>query len=92
MRWKADFLEGGKTALAAGEPAHIARRPDAVAALRRRQVMHENVILAGVVIKFHELRRYFARGLITAGYNVVTVQRAMARAWVTTTLSTYAHV
>jgi len=47
---------------------------------------------AGVAFKLHELRHYFASGLIAAGCDVVTVQRAMGHASATTTLSTYAHL
>lgn len=47
---------------------------------------------AGVTHKLHELRHYFASGLIAAGCDVVTVQRAMGHASATTTLSTYAHL
>lgn len=47
---------------------------------------------AGVNFKLHELRHYFASGLIAAGCDVVTVQRAMGHASATTTLSTYAHL
>ena len=43
-------------------------------------------------LQLHELRHYFASGLIAAGCDVVTVQRAMGHASVTTTLSTYAHL
>lgn len=42
--------------------------------------------------KLHELRHYFASGLIAAGCDVVTVQRAMGHSSATTTLSTYAHL
>lgn len=42
--------------------------------------------------KLHDLRHYFASGLIAAGCDVVTVQRAMGHASATTTLSTYAHL
>jgi integrase len=45
-----------------------------------------------VSFKLHELRHYFASGLIAAGCDVVTVQRAMGHASATTTLSTYAHL
>lgn len=41
--------------------------------------------------KLHELRHYFASGLIAAGCDVVTVQRAMGHASATTTLDTHAH-
>ncbi len=47
---------------------------------------------AGVAFKLHDLRHYFASGLIAAGCDVVTVQRAMGHASATTTLSTYAHL
>ena len=47
---------------------------------------------AGVNFKLHELRHSFASGLIAAGCDVVTVQRAMGHASATTTLSTYAHL
>ena len=47
---------------------------------------------AGLNFKLHELRHYFASGLIAAGCDVVTVQRAMGHASATTTLSTYAHL
>jgi integrase len=47
---------------------------------------------AGVTFKLHELRHYFASGLIAAGCDVVTVQRAMGHASAMTTLSTYAHL
>lgn len=47
---------------------------------------------AEVTYKLHELRHYFANGLIAAGCDVVTVQRAMGHASATTTLSTYAHL
>ena len=42
--------------------------------------------------KLHELRHYFASGLIAAGCDVVTGQRAMGHASATTTLNTYAHL
>ena len=42
--------------------------------------------------KLHNLRHYFASGLIASGCDVVTVQRAMGHASATTTLSTYAHL
>jgi len=46
----------------------------------------------GLTHKLHDLRHYFASGLIAAGCDVVTVQRAMGHASATTTLSTYAHL
>ena len=47
---------------------------------------------AALNFKLHELRHYFASGLIAAGCDVVTVQRAMGHASATTTLSTYARL
>lgn len=40
----------------------------------------------------HDLRHFFASGLIAAGCDVVTVQRALGHAKATTTLNTYAHL
>ncbi|MDO8308149.1 MAG: site-specific integrase [Actinomycetota bacterium] len=40
----------------------------------------------------HDLRHYYASGLIAAGCDVVTVQHALGHASATTTLSTYAHL
>jgi integrase len=37
-------------------------------------------------------RHYYASGLITAGCDVMTVQRALGHAKATTTLGTYAHL
>jgi integrase len=43
-------------------------------------------------VNLHDLRHYFASGLIAAGCDVVTVQRALGHASATTTLNTYAHL
>jgi integrase len=43
-------------------------------------------------IRLHELRHFYASGLIAAGCDVVTVQRSLGHAKATTTLSTYAHL
>ena len=40
----------------------------------------------------HDLRHFYASGLIAAGCDVVTVQRALGHAKATTTLNTYAHL
>ena len=40
----------------------------------------------------HDLRHYFASGLIASGCDVVTVQRALGHAQATVTLNTYAHL
>ena len=42
-------------------------------------------------IRLHDLRHFFASGLIAAGCDVVTVQRALGHSSATVTLSTYAH-
>jgi integrase len=48
---------------------------------------------AGVTgIRLHDLRHFYASGLIAAGCDVVTVQRALGHAKPTTTLNTYAHL
>ena len=46
--------------------------------------------LAG--IKLHDLRHFYASGLIAAGCDVVTMQRSLGHAKATTTLNTYAHL
>jgi len=43
-------------------------------------------------IRLHDLRHYFASGLIAAGCDVVTVQRALGHASAATTLRVYAHL
>ena len=43
-------------------------------------------------VRLHDLRHYFASGLIAAGCDVVTVQRALGHARATTTLDTYSHL
>lgn len=43
-------------------------------------------------IKLHDLRHYYASGLIASGCDVVTVQRALGHATATTTLNTYSHL
>ncbi len=40
----------------------------------------------------HSLRHFYASGLIAAGCDVVTVQRALGHAKATTTLETYWHL
>lgn len=42
--------------------------------------------------RFHDLRHFYASGLISAGCDVVTVQRAMGHAKASTTLGTYSHL
>jgi integrase len=43
-------------------------------------------------IKLHDLRHFYASGLIAAGCDVVTVQRSLGHAKATTTLNTCAHL
>lgn len=48
---------------------------------------------AGVTgLTLHDLRHFYASGLVAAGCDVVTVQRALGHAKATTTLNTYAHL
>lgn len=48
---------------------------------------------AGVAgVTFHDLRHFYASGLIAAGCDVVTVQKALGHAKATTTLNTYSHL
>lgn len=42
--------------------------------------------------RIHDLRHFYASGLIAAGCDVITVQRALGHANATMTLSTYAHL
>lgn len=43
-------------------------------------------------VRLHDLRHFYASGLIAAGCDVVTVQRALGHARPTTTLNTYSHL
>lgn len=43
-------------------------------------------------LRMHDLRHFYASGLIMAGCDVVTVQRAMGHSSATVTLNTYAHL
>jgi len=43
-------------------------------------------------IRLHDLRHFYASGLIAAGCDVVTVQRALGHAKPSTTLETYSHL
>ncbi|MCE3556223.1 site-specific integrase [Pseudonocardia sp. RS11V-5] len=42
--------------------------------------------------KLHDLRHFYASGLIAAGCDVVTVQRSLGHSSATVTLNTYAHL
>ena len=69
---------------------------------RPGQPPHQNTIghqrrkacrAAGVTgFLLHDLRHFYASGLIADGCDVVTVQRALGHAKATTTLNTYAHL
>ncbi len=51
------------------------------------------LIRAGVEgVRLHDLRHFYASGLIASGCDVVAVQRALGHAKSTTTLTTYAHL
>lgn len=43
-------------------------------------------------VRLHNLRHFYASGLIAAGCDVVTVQRALGHLTATTTLNTYSHL
>jgi integrase len=43
-------------------------------------------------VRLHDLRHFYASGLIAAGCDVVTVQRALGHGKATTTLNTYSHL
>jgi integrase len=43
-------------------------------------------------IRLHDMRHFYASGLISADCDVVTVQRALGHASATTTLNTYSHL
>lgn len=45
-----------------------------------------------VGLRLHDLRHFYASGLIASGCDVVTVQRAMGHATASTTLNTYSHL
>jgi integrase len=43
-------------------------------------------------MRLHDLRHYFASGLIAAGVDVVAVQRALGHRSASVTLNTYSHL
>lgn len=43
-------------------------------------------------VRLHDLRHFYASGLVAAGCDVVTVQRALGHSTATTTLNTYSHL
>ncbi|WP_026539943.1 tyrosine-type recombinase/integrase [Paenarthrobacter nicotinovorans] len=53
----------------------------------------QTVEAAGLeAVKLHDPRHFYASGLIAAGCDLVTVQRALGHSKATTTLNTYAHL
>lgn len=60
---------------------------------RRCRWWHKTLKNAGLSdIRLHDLRHFYASGLIANGRDVMTVQRALGRASATTTLATYTHL
>jgi integrase len=53
---------------------------------------HKAKAAAGVDCRMYDLRHFYASGLIAAGCDVVTVQRALGHGSAAITLSTYAHL
>jgi integrase len=47
---------------------------------------------AGVELRLHDLRHFFASGLIAEGCDVVTAQRGLGHTSASTTLNTYSHL
>jgi len=43
-------------------------------------------------VRLHDLRHFYASGLIAAGCDVMTAQRALGHSSATTTLNTYSHL
>ena len=70
---------------AAWRASHPTRTPSATGGARRCPGRGQGV-------RLHDLRHFFASGLIAAGCDVVAVQRALGHAKSTTTLTTYAHL
>lgn len=66
-----------------GAPLHANVIRDGMAAARAG---------SGVTIRLHDLRHFYASGLIAAGCDVVTVQRALGHSSAKITLDTYAHL
>ena len=73
-----------------------AMRSAAAARVRSSAVGHRwrtTLAAAGLTgVKLHDLRHFYASGLIASGCDVVTVQRALGHASATTTLNTYSHL
>lgn len=81
---------------------HVARHALGRPAARGWEPMYDNAITwrwratrqtAGLTgVRLHDLRHFFASGLIAEGCDVVTVQRALGHASATTTLNTSSHL
>jgi integrase len=65
------------------------------------QPLHQNSVgywwrraraAAGLEYRLHDLRHFYASGLIAAGCDVVTVQRALGHSTAAITLTTYSHL
>jgi integrase len=48
--------------------------------------------MVGIEYRLHDLRHFYASGLIAAGCDVVTVQRALGHSSAAITLTTYSHL
>ena len=68
---------------------HAARIEGLIAALLTGRRVREP---AGVEHRLHDLRHFYASGLINAGCDVVTVQRALGHSNPSVTLNTYGHL
>ena len=91
------------TILSAHLEAHLADSdPDRRLFTVRGEPMYDNAVTwrwraarqgAGLPnVRLHDLRHFYASGLIAAGCDVVTVQRALGHSSATTTLNTYSHL
>lgn len=97
------FIPDGLVAMLAAHVEHIGVRPQGWLFVGAgSNPPHQNTITyrwrktlrdAGLSgIKLHDLRHFYASGLIAQGCDVVTVQRSLGHATATTTLTTYAHL
>jgi integrase len=64
-------------------PAHAAT------VARSCRIVRDNV---GIPHRLHDLRHFYASGLIRAGCDAVTVQRALGHSSAAITLTTYSHL
>jgi integrase len=100
---RAVFLPDGLVAMLAAHVEHVGVRPQGWLFVGAGDnPPHQNTVgywwrktlrdagLSG--IKLHDLRHFYASGLIAQGCDVVTVQRALGHSTATTTLNTYSHL